>query len=119
LSVNEIFERRPNHVKTFGIVLRYQSRTGNHNMYKEYRDVSLNGAVSQLHAEMAGNHRASPDTISIIRTAILNKRKEIRRPRSLQYRGNVKFPILRTTTRASNRRYHSVFRATRPNTFRQ
>jgi len=119
LSVNEIFERRPNHVKTFGIVLRYQSRTGNHNMYKEYRDVSLNGAVGQLHAEMAGNHRASPDTISIIKTAILNKAKEIRRPRSNQFRGAVKFPILRATTRASSRRYHTVFRATRPNTFRQ
>lgn len=120
LSVNEIFERRPNHVKTFGIVLRYQSRTGNHNMYKEYRDVSLNGAVSQLHAEMAGNHRASPDTISIIKTAVLHKKKEIRRPRSIQYRGkDIKFPILRSTTRASARRYHSVFRATRPSTFRQ
>jgi len=34
LSVNEIYERRPNHVKTFGIVLKYQSRTGVHNMYK-------------------------------------------------------------------------------------
>jgi large subunit ribosomal protein L18Ae len=74
LSVNEIFERRPNHVKTFGIVLRYESRTGNHNMYKEFRDVSLNGAISQLHAEMSGNHRAPEDTISIIRTAILNKK---------------------------------------------
>ena len=34
LSVNEIHERRPNHVKTFGLILRYQSRTGIHNMYK-------------------------------------------------------------------------------------
>ena len=34
LAVNKIYERRPNHVKTFGIVLRYQSRTGIHNMYK-------------------------------------------------------------------------------------
>ena len=82
LSVNQIYERRPNHVKTFGIVLRYQSRTGIHNMYKEYRDISLNGAVSQLHMEMAGNHRASEDTISIIRTAVLNKKDDIRRPRS-------------------------------------
>lgn len=120
LAVNEIFERRPNHVKTFGIVLRYESRTGNHNMYKEYRDVSLNGAVSQLHSEMAGNHRASPDTISIIRTAVLNKKDEIRRPRSNQYRDNkIKFPILRTASRASHLRYRSVFKANRPNTFRQ
>jgi len=89
-------------------------------MYKEYRDVSLNGAISQLHSEMAGNHRASPDTISIIRTAVLNKKEEIRRPRSVQYRDNqVKFPILRTVTRASHKRYRTIFKANRPNTFRQ
>jgi len=28
--------------------VRYQSRTGYHNMYKEYRDVTLNGAVEQV-----------------------------------------------------------------------
>lgn len=120
LSVNEIFEKRPNHVKTFGIVLRYQSRTGIHNMYKEYRDVSLNGAVSQLHMEMSGNHRASQDTISIIRTAVLGSKDDIRRPRSHLYRENgLKFPIIRTVTRASHRRYRSIFKATRPRTFRQ
>ena len=120
LAVNEIFERRPSHVKTFGIVLRYESRTGNHNMYKEYRDVSLNGAVSQLHSEMAGNHRASPDTISIIRTAVLNKKEEIRRPRSIQFRDSkLRFPILRAVHRASQRRFRKVFKASRPNIFRQ
>jgi len=82
LSINEIFERRPSHVKTFGIVIRYESRTGDHNMYREYRDVSLNGAISQLHAEMTGNHRAPEDTIVIVKTAVLNSKDEIRRPRS-------------------------------------
>ena len=120
LSVNQIFERRPNHVKTFGIVLRYQSRTGIHNMYKEYRDISLNGAVSQLHMEMSGNHRASADTISIIRTAVLESKDDIRRPRSHLFRENgLKFPILKTVSRASHRRYRSIFKATRPRTFRQ
>ena len=120
LSVNEIFERRPNHVKTFGIVLRYQSRTGIHNMYKEYRDISLNGAVSQMHMEMSGNHRASADTISIIRTAVLESKDDIRRPKSHLFRENgLRFPIIKTVTRASHRRYRSVFKATRPRTFRQ
>lgn len=120
LSVNKIYEKRANHVKTFGIVLRYQSRTGNHNMYKEFRDVSLNGAVSQLHMEMAGNHRASRDTVSIIRTAVLNKKDDIRRPKSHLFRENgIKFPIVRSTSRASQRRYRSVFKATKPRTFRQ
>jgi large subunit ribosomal protein L18Ae len=120
LSVNQIFERRPNHVKTYGVVLRYQSRTGIHNMYKEYRDISLNGAVSQLHMDMAGNHRASRDTISIIRTAVLNKKDDIRRPKSHLFRdNNLQFPILRTIPRASHKRYRAIFKATRPRTFRQ
>ena len=120
LSVNQIYERRPNHVKTFGIILRYQSRTGIHNMYKEYRDISLNGAVSQMHMEMAGNHRASEDTISIIRTAVLNEKDNIRRSKTHLLRENgVKFPILRSLSRASNRKYHRIFKANRPNTFRQ
>jgi len=45
----QIFEKRPTTVKNFGIWVRYQSRTGYHNMYKEYRDTTLNGAVSQLY----------------------------------------------------------------------
>jgi len=36
-------------VKNFGVWVRYQSRTGYHNMYKEYRDTTLNGAVEQLY----------------------------------------------------------------------
>ena len=120
LAVNQIFERRPNHVKTFGIVLRYQSRTGIHNMYKEYRDVSLNGAVSQLHMEMAGNHRASEDTISVIRTAVLKEKDNIRRAKSHLLRENgMKFPIIRSVARASHKKYRRIFKANRPNTFKQ
>lgn len=46
LAVSELHERRTAAVRTYGIALKYQSRTTIHNMYKEYRDVSLNGAVS-------------------------------------------------------------------------
>jgi ribosomal protein L20A (L18A) len=45
----QIFEKRPTTVKNFGIWVRYQSRTGYHNAYKEYRDATLNGAVEQLY----------------------------------------------------------------------
>ena len=120
LSVNQIFERRPNHVKTYGIVLRYQSRTGIHNMYKEFRDISLNGAVSQLHMEMAGNHRASRDTISIIRTAVLSSKDDLRRGKTHLFRDNgLKFPITRTVARASQARYRAIFKGSKPRTFRQ
>lgn len=53
----QIFERKPTTVKNFGIWVRYQSRTGYHNMYKEYRDTTLNGAVDQMYSEMASRHR--------------------------------------------------------------
>ena len=73
-----------------------------------------------MHQEMAGNHRASPDTISIIRTVVLNTKEEIRRPKSHLFRENgLRFPILRAANRASQNRYKTVFKANRPNTFKQ
>lgn len=48
LSVNEIFEKKKHTVKNYYIYLRYNSRSGTHNMYKEYRDTSLCGAVEQM-----------------------------------------------------------------------
>lgn len=65
LAVNELREKRATYVKNFGIWLRYDSRTGTHNMYKEVRDISQAGAVSQLYAEMAGRHRALPSNIQV------------------------------------------------------
>ena len=41
-----IFEKSTRHIKTYGIALKYSSRTLTHNIYKEFKDVSLNGAVS-------------------------------------------------------------------------
>lgn len=50
----QITEKYPTKIKNFGVWVRYQSRTGYHNMYKEYRDVTLNGAVEQvlIHRDM-------------------------------------------------------------------
>lgn len=49
LACNEIHEKYPTKISNYGVWVRYQSRTGVHNAYKEYRDVTLNGAVSQLY----------------------------------------------------------------------
>ena len=49
-DASRIFEKNPNAVKNYGIWLRYRSRTDQHNMYKEYRDMTINGAVSQMSA---------------------------------------------------------------------
>ncbi|KRX03681.1 hypothetical protein PPERSA_10365 [Pseudocohnilembus persalinus] len=118
ISVQEIYERNTSSVKTYGIVLKYQSRTAMHNMYKEYRDVSLNGAMSQLFAEMAGNHRADPNTIHIIRTVVVTAAEDIKRAKSNQYRdSSIKFPIVKTLPRASEKRFKSTFKANRPRLF--
>ncbi|CAK9028792.1 unnamed protein product [Durusdinium trenchii] len=51
-AVNELHDTSPTKVKNYGIWLRYDSRTNTHNMYKEYRNININGAVGQLYQEM-------------------------------------------------------------------
>jgi len=59
-----------------------------------------------LHMEMAGNHRTDPSTIEIMRTATLNKVKDIKRNKSLAYRDSkLKFPTLKTIRRPSEKIY--------------
>lgn len=54
----QIHEKRPQKVKNFGIWIRYDSRSGTHNMYKEYREMSRCEAVQALYQDMAARHRA-------------------------------------------------------------
>jgi large subunit ribosomal protein L18Ae len=71
LRVLQIFERNPTTVKNYGIWVRYQSRTGYHNSYKEYRDTTLNGAVEQMYQEMGSRHRVRAPCLQIIKTATI------------------------------------------------
>mmetsp|Transcript_50723 Transcript_50723/g.58157 ORF Transcript_50723/g.58157 Transcript_50723/m.58157 type:complete len:187 (-) Transcript_50723:326-886(-) len=119
ISVNQIFEKNIRHVKTYGILLRYESRTGIHNMYKEYRDTSLDGAVGRMFMEMSGRHRARPDTIHIIRTDVLKKADDVKRPASNAFRDDqIKFPLLNKSVRTASKRHRGVFKARRPALFR-
>ena len=43
----QVYEKKPEYVKNFGIWLRYVSRSGIHNMYREYRDLTTASAVTQ------------------------------------------------------------------------
>ena len=54
VSVQEVYEKHAGVVKNYGIVLRYLSRTETINMYKEFRDTTLSGAVSQMCKWLAG-----------------------------------------------------------------
>jgi len=57
-TIVQIHEKRPQKVKNFGIWIRYDSRSGTHNMYKEYREMSRTEAVDALYQDMAARHRS-------------------------------------------------------------
>ena len=54
-------------------------------MYKEVRDISLNGAISQVYTEMSGRHRAPHESIQIIKTSVV-PRNEVVREKELKLR---------------------------------
>ena len=117
VGVNEIFEKNPNHIKNFGMWIRYDSRSGTHNMYKEYRDVTLNGAVEQMYSELASRHRARTSSIQIVRTAEL-KASDCKRARVTQFHDNdIKFRLCHRIPRASSKQFKKTFKSTRPATF--
>jgi large subunit ribosomal protein L18Ae len=120
LDCVELVEKNSRIVKNYGIWLRYSSRSGTHNMYREFRDVTLVGAVSQLYDEMAGRHRTRPRSIQIIRTAEV-KAADLKRPNPMQFaKANVKFPLAHRV--ASGKRGQKAlsdrtFTTVRPTTF--
>jgi large subunit ribosomal protein L18Ae len=71
--VRQISEKHPLKVKNFGIWIRYDSRSGTHNMYKEYRETSRTAAVEALYADMAARHRARFRSIHVRFPSILNR----------------------------------------------
>lgn len=54
-------------VKNFGLWLRYDSRSGTHNMYKEVREMSRTDAVEAMYQDMAARHRARFRSIHVSR----------------------------------------------------
>jgi large subunit ribosomal protein L18Ae len=72
VSVKVLHEKHPQKVKNFGIWLRYDSRSGTHNMYKEYREMSRADAVEALYSDMAARHRARFRSIHVRSSPISN-----------------------------------------------
>ncbi|KAL4869146.1 hypothetical protein BDV12DRAFT_86988 [Aspergillus spectabilis] len=113
VSLNVISEKRPLKVKTYGIWLRYDSRSGTHNMYKEFREVSRTDAVESLYQDMAARHRARFGSIHILKVVEIANNDSIRRPYIKQLlQKNLKFPL---PHRAANSK--KVFAYSRPSTF--
>mmetsp|Transcript_61509 Transcript_61509/g.144079 ORF Transcript_61509/g.144079 Transcript_61509/m.144079 type:complete len:187 (+) Transcript_61509:62-622(+) len=116
LAVNELHDASPTKVKNYGVWLRYQSRTNTHNMYKEFRNVNINGAIGQLYQEMSGRHRAEPGSIQILHAAAVPD-AECRREHVTEMHGRkLKFPVIRRRPHAV-KKLRTTFKAKRPQTF--
>jgi large subunit ribosomal protein L18Ae len=116
----QITEKKPQSVVTYGIWMRYDSRTGHHNMYREYRDVSVNGAVSKMYQDVAARHRSRFSNVQIVRTAqvptalMLEGAKGQRLRQYLEH--GVKFPLHHRVMRPSAKKFKKTFVAKRPRT---
>ncbi|KAI0474088.1 ribosomal L18ae/LX protein domain-containing protein [Xylariaceae sp. FL0804] len=115
VSLNLIHEQNPLRVKNFGVWLRYDSRSGTHNMYKEYREMSRTEAVEAMYQDMAARHRARFRSIHILRVVELEKTDDIKRPyiRQLVSKG-LAFPLPHRVPKTNTKK---IFSATRPSTF--
>merc|ERR1711918_338454 len=99
LSIREIFEKKPEKVSKYGIWLRYDSRSGTTNMYKEYSALTTNDAVQA----MAGRHRARFSSIHIIKVEEIEASKCIR-PNTKQFlKANIAFPLPHRVQRAAKK----------------
>jgi large subunit ribosomal protein L18Ae len=115
VSLNVIHEKRPQRVKNFGIWIRYDSRSGTHNMYKEYREMSRTDAVEALYQDMAARHRARFRSIHILKVVEVEKSADIRRPYIKQLlTKKLKFPLPHRVPKATGQK---IFAASRPSTF--
>merc|ERR1711890_155053 len=84
VQCSEIFEKNTTSIKNYGVWIRYDSRSGTHNMYREYRDVTVCGAVDKMYSEMAARHAARRSSIQIINQKVIKARK-CKRPNTLQF----------------------------------
>mmetsp|Transcript_97963 Transcript_97963/g.211140 ORF Transcript_97963/g.211140 Transcript_97963/m.211140 type:complete len:175 (+) Transcript_97963:73-597(+) len=116
LDVNEITEKNTRYVKNYGFWLKYNSRSGIHNMYREYRDTNLNAAIDTLYNDMAGRHRSRNRSIQVIKTAVVAP-KDCKRDSTLQFHDSkIKFPLPHRILRPSSKSLRTKFSTVRGNT---
>merc|ERR1712226_1301785 len=106
VSVEEIREKKPLVIKNFGIWLRNDSRSGTHNMYREYRDLTVGAAITQCYRDRA-------HSIQIIRCEVVAAGK-CRRPLVTQmHDSKIKFPLPCRVKKQGG----GLTKASRPNTY--
>lgn len=113
VSINLIHEKTPTKVKNFGIWIRYDSRSGTHNMYKEYRELSRAAAVEALYQDMAARHRARFRSIHILKVVEIENDDDVKRQYIRQLIApDLKFPLPHRVQKESE-----LFVTKRPSTF--
>ncbi|XP_054996025.1 60S ribosomal protein L18a-like [Sorex araneus] len=110
----QVLEKSPLQVKNFGIWLRYDSRSGTHNMYREYRDLTTAGAATQCYRDMGARHRARAHSIQIMKVEEIPASKCRRPPVKQFHDSKIKFPL---PHRVLRHQYKPRFTTKRPNTF--
>ena len=94
LECSQIFEKRPTVVKNYQIFLRYVSKSGIHNITKQYRDTTRCGAVQQMYNDLASQYKTRKDKIQLISITTVQD-KDIKNPVLKQFVGShVKFPLI-------------------------
>ncbi|KAJ9078708.1 60S ribosomal protein L20B [Entomophthora muscae] len=117
VSIKQVHEKKPLVVKNFGIWLRYDSRSGTHNMYKEYREMTRAAAVEACYLDMAARHRARFRSVQIIRVAEV-KAADVRRAYIQQLlKPKLRFPLPHRSLKPALKKHRSLFIAQRPSTF--
>mmetsp|Transcript_27481 Transcript_27481/g.107549 ORF Transcript_27481/g.107549 Transcript_27481/m.107549 type:complete len:182 (-) Transcript_27481:1056-1601(-) len=116
ISVKEVPEKKSASIKNFGVWVKYKSRSDTVNMYKEYRDVTMAGAVEQFYMEMSGRHRARWSAITILKVQRIAS-ADCKRPKTLQMLNDkIRFPLPHRVPTPSSKQYRTTFKARRPNT---
>jgi len=113
VSCDQVFDKKPTKIKNFAVWLRYDSRSGTHNMYREYRDVTTPSAVTQCYRDMGARHRARASSIQIMKVQVIEASK-LRSKNLKQFvDSKIKFPL---PHRVQRRLHFPRFTTTRPHT---
>ena len=115
LAVKHVIEPEPTRAKTYGIWLTFRSVRASHNVYKEYRDTTTEGAVAKMYSELAGTHNTKATDISIIKIAEVAEAKDIVHKTVQQFaEDGIKFPVAKQSIRASRPSQKRIFSKVRP-----
>ncbi|CAI5729664.1 unnamed protein product [Hyaloperonospora brassicae] len=103
LDISELTEKNSRVINNYGIWIRLQL-TQRH--------------AQHMYAELAGRHRARPRSIQIMRTAIVSA-KDAKKLNVQQFHDSkISFPLSHRLPRAAEKHQKTVFKASRPCTFR-